>query len=53
VPPKKKFYGWADADWYGCNFGAATQLVLVDELAHTNVPGSERGKRYQGFGGWY
>lgn len=23
------------------------QLVLVDELAHTNVPGSERGKRYQ------
>jgi len=23
------------------------QLVLVDELAHTNVPGSEREKRYQ------
>jgi two-component system sensor histidine kinase KdpD len=23
------------------------QLVLVDELAHTNVPGSERQKRYQ------
>lgn len=23
------------------------QLVLVDELAHTNVPGSERNKRYQ------
>lgn len=23
------------------------QLVLVDELAHTNVPGSERHKRYQ------
>jgi two-component system, OmpR family, sensor histidine kinase KdpD len=23
------------------------QLVLVDELAHTNVPGSERRKRYQ------
>ncbi|MFZ4665036.1 MAG: sensor histidine kinase KdpD [Prochlorotrichaceae cyanobacterium] len=23
------------------------QLVLVDELAHTNVPGSERAKRYQ------
>lgn len=23
------------------------QLVLVDELAHTNVPGSERTKRYQ------
>lgn len=23
------------------------QLVLVDELAHTNVPGSERGKRYE------
>jgi len=23
------------------------QMVLVDELAHTNVPGSEREKRYQ------
>ncbi len=23
------------------------QLVLVDELAHTNIPGSEREKRYQ------
>ena len=23
------------------------QLVLIDELAHTNVPGSERDKRYQ------
>jgi two-component system sensor histidine kinase KdpD len=25
----------------------APQLVLVDELAHTNVPGSPRGKRYE------
>ncbi|NJP12113.1 MAG: sensor histidine kinase KdpD [Leptolyngbyaceae cyanobacterium RU_5_1] len=25
----------------------APQLVLVDELAHTNVPGSQREKRYQ------
>ena len=25
----------------------APQLVLIDELAHTNVPGSEREKRYQ------
>jgi two-component system sensor histidine kinase KdpD len=23
------------------------QLVLIDELAHTNVPGSDRGKRYE------
>jgi two-component system sensor histidine kinase KdpD len=25
----------------------APQLVLIDELAHTNIPGSEREKRYQ------
>jgi two-component system sensor histidine kinase KdpD len=25
----------------------APKLVLIDELAHTNVPGSPRGKRYQ------
>ncbi len=23
------------------------QLVLIDELAHTNIPGSDREKRYQ------
>jgi two-component system, OmpR family, sensor histidine kinase KdpD len=27
--------------------GRSPQLVLIDELAHTNVPGSEREKRYQ------
>jgi two-component system, OmpR family, sensor histidine kinase KdpD len=27
--------------------GAHPQLVLVDEMAHTNVPGSEHRKRYQ------
>lgn len=27
--------------------GRSPQLVLIDELAHTNVPGSPRSKRYQ------
>lgn len=27
--------------------GRSPQLVLVDELAHTNIPGSPRSKRYQ------
>ncbi|MBE9210284.1 sensor histidine kinase KdpD [Nostoc sp. LEGE 06077] len=29
------------------SYGSKSQLVLVDELAHTNVPGSQREKRYQ------
>jgi len=29
------------------HFARQPQMVLVDELAHTNVPGSEREKRYQ------
>ncbi|BAY16594.1 potassium-dependent ATPase subunit D' [Anabaenopsis circularis NIES-21] len=29
------------------SYGYKSQLVLVDELAHTNVPGSPREKRYQ------
>lgn len=28
-------------------YGSTPQLVLVDELAHTNVPGSPREKRYE------